>query len=92
MDYWYLPDVWSHSFNVSLWIHEEEWEDGPFWDMNPDDHCDGPDNWWCMPGVNYTGEVQGPVVQALGIETHWPPNGPKYVYCSYTVSDIYIDN
>ena len=95
MDIWYLPfppDTFTGYFHISQSSNELDYDGIGWCSYEYDDHCDGPQNWWCLMGGTFLANPAGTYkVIAYGGHAGGSPD-PPYKYKSIDLFEIVIDD
>jgi hypothetical protein len=98
MNLWYFPlppDPLTGTFWAHGYADQFDWEgDGPGFARSFlfDDHCDGPDNWWCLMGGPFTQNNEPAIYQGISYVklSNSSDLQPKYKYQAFDVFEIII--
>jgi hypothetical protein len=100
MNLWYFPlppDSWNGTFWVAVHMEEQfnYCGDGPGFGDSPylyDDHCDGPENWWCLMGGAFTHYNEPGIYQGISRVklSHTDDLQSKYKYQAFDLFEIVI--
>jgi hypothetical protein len=98
MNWWYLPlppDHYYDWFGCTTLADQFSWDGdiGNTSSYSLDDHCDGPENWWCLLGCkvlffNPAGTYQGISMVNLSNQSGLQP---KYKYQAFDLFEIVVD-
>ena len=91
LDLWYMPfppDIpYDNEFQLLERSTEIDWWSEGYGSVDFDQHCDGPDNWYCIRGGTFFYNPAG-TFKCLAIENHVDPGGPT-IPVKYPAFDIF---